>query len=201
MKTLNTVKFAIIISIISLFAVSSINAQNICLLGVGQCPGNNNQTTNTSNNSHPTRGESIYRTGHIARSILRSKRYGSRHLVLLDRYWDNNRRCYIEERAWVTSVRASGNGGVVATTSPSKRYCVGRNSLSINQINQAEGWIHYSNNEIYKNLKYQESIAKYLNDRRYQAWARNAYNKAQSNINYYKRYIWKTQNAVNRYAP
>ena len=202
MRSINPTKFAVLITALILLNVYVANAQNICLLGVGHCQKQNNRPKQVKHPTQPTSsGETVHRTGRIAKNILAAKAYGSRHLVLLDRYWDQSRRCYIEERAWVGHIRGSGRGGVVATTGPSKRFCVGRNTLSVDQINTAAGWLAYSDKQIYQHLRYKERIAPYLRDSRYSRWAQTEINKVQTNINYYKRYIRDTKSRIDRFVP
>lgn len=196
------INFAVIISAMFLFAVGTASAQNgPCLLGVGNnCPQNTNQT-NTNNGNTTSRGKMVYRSGQEAANIMAAKNYGQRYLMVLDRYWDHAQRCYVEERAWVSSVVADGGGQVAVSTGPSRSYCVLQNTWTAEQINQAEGYIAYSQKMIYHDLKKQEEIAPYLNDPKWRVQAHQHYQWYQNRIDSYKKYINDTQARVNQFAP
>jgi hypothetical protein len=192
----------VIVLLASLFVVGNSFAQGNgggpCLLGVGNCPpGGGNQQGSVD----PGNGTRYY-DGRIAQEILRASNYGSRYLLVLNRYWDSAENCYVEERAWVSGIRATSNDGRVAVTvGPSRKVLLRNNPLTTEQVNSSEAWLQYSRNEIYKWLKYQEQVAPYLNDPTYKQWAQNEYQRASAWIDYYKKYIANLQAGVATSAP
>lgn len=178
----------------TLFATANNSyAQAPCLLGVGNCP----QSTGSVDAGGGTR----YYDGKTAQEILQAQNYGSRYVVVLNRYWDHDQKCYVEERAWVSSLRASGDGRVAVVVGPSRKVYIRNNALTAAQVNQTEGWLQYSRNGIYQWLKYQERVAPYLNDATYQSWAQQEYRRAEASINSFKNWMANAETIVATSAP
>lgn len=198
---------AILIAVISIvtllsasnsFAQTNPNSNGPCLLGVGNCPhGNGGNQPGSIDTGRGTR----YYDGQIAREIINARNYGSRYLLVLNRSWDYDCKCYVEERAWVSEIRGTTNDGRVAVVIGRSVKVYLNNALSVQQVNQAEAYHQYSRNEIYKWLKYQEQVAPYYNDPTYYQWARQEYAKAQAWIDHYKKYIATTQAQLAASAP
>lgn len=169
-----------------------------CLLGVGNCP-RTNPPNNPSTNSDPGGGYRYY-DGTIAQQILRAHNVGSRYLLVLNRYWDHAAQSWVEERAWVSGIRGSNGNRVAVEIGPSRKVYL-RNTLSAQQVNQAEEGLQASRNAIYKWLKYQEQIAPYFNDARYNQWAQQEYRRAEAWIKQYNQYIANVQAQVATSAP
>ena len=118
-----------------------------CLLGVGNCPqGGNQQQTGSVDTGRGTR----YYDGQIAQEIINARNYGSRYLLVLNRYWDYDQKCYVEERAWGSEIRAVGGGQVAVVIGHSVKVYIRSNTMTAQQVNQAEAYLQYSRNEIYK---------------------------------------------------
>lgn len=196
---------AIIIVLLAttLFATSNTFAQGNpgsgpCLLGVGNnCPQGGGNQPGSVDTGRGTR----YYDGQIAQEIINAHNYGSRYLLVLNRYWDYDQKCFVEERAWVSQIRANGGGQVAVVIGPSVKVYIRSNTMTAQQVNQAEGYLQYSRNEMYKWLKYQEQLAQYLNNPSYKQWATQEYQRADAWINYYKQYVANTQAAVATSAP
>lgn len=191
---------ALVLFAIILFATENSFAQTTpgsgpCLLGVGvNCP------TDQSNNSDRGRGTRYY-DGRIAQEILRAHNYGSRYLVVLNRYFDHTLNCNVEERAWVGTIVANGDGRVAVQVGPSFKVSLCNSSYSAEQVNNMEAWMQYSRNQIYAWLKYKEQVAPYLNNPSYQAWARQELGRADAAIYQHEQYIKQAQAAVATSAP
>lgn len=188
---------ALFISLAAMFfATENSYAQSgPCLLGVGICPqGGNEQNVDRG-------GGTRYFDGAIARQILAANKNGSRYLLVLQRYWDQNENCWAEERAWVSSVVANGDGRVAVKIGQARKILLRNQVLTAEQINGAEGWIQYSRNQIYDWLKYKERVAPYLNNAGYQKWAQQELQRADAWIKHYENYITNTQTQVAQAAP
>lgn len=189
------------IAVLFFFALTALpaGAQSVsggpCLLGVGNC-----QPNNPPDNVDPGRGVRYY-DGRIAQEILRAHNVGSRYLLVLNRYWDHGAQCFVEERAWVSGIRGSNGSRVAVEISSSRKIFLRNNALNAQQVNQAEEYLQSSRNAIYQWLKYQEQLASYLNDPRYNQWAQQEYRRAEAWVNHYKKYIANTQAQVATSAP
>ena len=188
---------ALFISLAAMFfATENSYAQSgPCLLGVGNCPqGGNEQNVDRG-------GGTRYLEGEEARRFLAANKYGSRYLLVLQKYWDQSENCWAEERAWVSSLVANGNGKVAVKIGPTRKVLLRNQVLTAEQVNGAEGWIHYSRNQIYDWLKYKERVAPYLSNAGYQKWAQQEHQKADAWIKHYENYIKNTQTQVAQAAP
>jgi hypothetical protein len=193
----NAAAMIFLLAIIALPAWAQGTSGGPCLLGVGNCQPNNN---NSSNNSDPGGGYRYY-DGPIAQEILRAHKVGSRYLLVLARYWDHGAQSWVEERAWVSGIRGSNGSRVAVEIGPSRKVFLRNNALSAPQVNQAEEYLQSSRNAVYKWLKYQEQLASYFNDPRYNQWAQQEYKRAEAWVNHYNRYIANTQAQVATSAP
>ena len=178
------------------FATENSFAQSPCLLGVGNCPpgGDNSQNVDQG-------GGIRYFDGETARQILAANNYGSRYLLVLQRYWDHAENCWAEERAWVSSIVATGGPKIAVKVGQTRKVLLRNNVLTAQQVNSAEGWIQYSQKYIYEWLKYKERVAPYLNDPNHQKSAQQAMQNADAQIKYYENYIKNVQAQVAQAAP
>ena len=188
------IKKAIVSSFILLavFLLASENsfAQAPCLLGVGDnCP---------QNNVDPGGGTRYYSAADAA-EMLRFINYGSRYLVVLQRYQDPSSNCIAEDRAWVSQIVATSASTVAFKVGPTRKVllCNGNNVLTAQQVNNLEGQKQTARNAIYQWQKYQESLAPYLNDKRYQ----QEYQRATAWVNWYTQFINNAQAQVVQVAP
>ncbi|HEX9927522.1 MAG TPA: hypothetical protein VGB02_03140 [Pyrinomonadaceae bacterium] len=167
-----------------------------CLLGVGNCPqGNNNQNVDPG-------GGIRYLEGEDARRFLAANNYGSRYLLVLQTYWDHSENCPAEERAWVSSLVANGNGKVAVKIGSSRKILIRNKAVpTAERINAAEAWIHNWRNQIYELLKYKERIAPYLSNAYYQKWAQQELQKADGWIKHYENSIKNAQTQIAQAAP
>lgn len=191
----------VLTAVIALIPLRSAESQGgPCLIGIGNnCPTGGNTTPNPNTNSDPGGGTRYY-TGPIAREILDAQKDGSRYMVILNRSWDASRNCYVEERAWVGGMRASGGGTVAVSVGPSRAVCVTNNTLTGPQVNQAEGHLATARNDLVKWLNYQQQLPAHFNGP-HDTHARNEYTRATAWVNYYRQYITSVQASVAAVAP
>jgi|GEM_PF-2681493 len=188
--------FAVFFVTENTFAQGNPNTNGPCLLNVGvNCP------QNPSNNSDAGRGIRYY-NGRIAQEILRAKnQFGSRYLLVLNRYFDHTLNCNVEERAWVKSVAANGDGQVAVEIGPSHKVSLCTQHYSADQVNAMEAWIQHWRNEIYKWLKYKEYVAQYMSNPNHYQWAQQEMQRANTAVSSYEHYIKSYQAAVATSAP
>jgi hypothetical protein len=188
---------ALFISLAAMFFATenSFAQSGPCLLGVGNCPqGGSEQNVDRG-------GGTRYFDGEIARQILAANKNGSRYLLVLQRYWDQNENCWAEERAWVSSVVANGDGKAAVKIGQTRKILLRNQVPTAEQINVAEGYIQYSRNQIYDWLKYKERVAPYLSNAGYQKWAQQELQRSDAWIKHYENYIKNTQTQVAQAAP
>jgi len=178
-----------------LLAAENSFAQGPCLLGVGvNCP----QVNNPQNNVDAGGGTRYFKAAE-AEEMLRYLKYGARYLVVLQRYQDPSSNCIAEDRAWVSQIVATNASTVAFKVGSSFKVllCVGGNALTAPQVNHLEGQTQTARNSIYQWQKYQESLAPYLNDARYQ----KEYQRATAWVNWYTQFINNAQAQVKQFAP
>jgi hypothetical protein len=182
-----------LVVLIALIPLRTAESQSPCILNVGNCSPTPNPTVD------PGRGTRTFE-GTIAQEILQAQNSGSRYMVVLQKYWDPNQNCWVEERAWVGGVMASGSGRVVAPVSQSRAVCVQTNTLSTPQVNQAETYLQTARNDLAAWLAYQQQVPVYFNGQ-YDAWARQEYARTTAWINYYRQYIAVLEARIAGIAP
>ncbi len=138
-------------------------------------------------------GGTRYFDGQTAREIQSARASGSRYMVVIDRTWDPSQNCYLEERAWVSSVSASSDGRVGAVVGPSRTFCVKGGVLDQAAINQAEARLQNYRNQLAKALQTKARFEAYLKDPKYQAWATTEIAKIDTYIREYEKYIAQTE--------
>lgn len=193
---------SILFAVIFITAQNSF-AQNICLLGVGNC--SNTTTSTTTTNVDPGK-RTVHVTDSRAAEIYHANQNNQKYLITLQNYYENGLLC--EERAWVSGAVFAGNASqVVVTVGATKKVCYDpqKPTYSSQQVNQLERDVDNFVNLAYQWEKYAEKCAVYINQYRNNAQAvahgQKELAKAQYSMTYYRNSITNYRNVINQVAP
>jgi hypothetical protein len=146
-------------------------------------------------------GGTRYFDGKAANEIMNARANGSRYMAVLSRSYDSARGCFVEERAWISSIKASNTERVSAVVGPSITVCVKGAILDQATINENEVKLQNSRNQLAKALKAKSEFERYLNDPKYSQWAKGEIAKIDVYINQYETYISQTQAGMSASTP
>lgn len=141
-------------------------------------------------------GGTRYFDGQAARDLMTARENGSRYMAVISREYDDARGCFVEERAWVSTVRASSGGRVGAVVGPSISVCVKGAVLDQATINQAEANMQNYRNQLAKALGKRSEFEGYLRDPKFSQWAKGEIAKIDIYINQYEKFISQTQTGI-----
>lgn len=146
-------------------------------------------------------GGTRYFDGEQARGIQNAQASGSRYMVVLSREWDPSNGCFIEERAWVSGIRASSSGSVGAVVGPSRTVCVKGGVMDQAKVNEAEAKLQNYRNQLAKALQARSQLEPHLKDPNLKAWAAGEIAKVDQYITTYTNYINQTTGLLTASTP
>lgn len=149
-----------------------------------------------------TTGATRYFEGKTASEIQAARASGARYLVVLNSYRDSERNCTVEERAWISDVRGSDGGRLVARVGPSISVCAGGNVVSAAQVNKSERDLKQARDELAKALARKDEIEAYIKkDPAFRTQGTAQLQKIQEWINYYDKVIAGIQQGLATSTP
>jgi hypothetical protein len=177
---------------------SNLRSAGLCGSSLPTVVANNNTTKppiETTGN-----GDKVF-DGETARQIKEAANRNARHMVVLDRHWDPQQNCWVEERAFVGGIRGSDENQVSVGVGPSKTFCLNGTVYSADQVNSGQDGIAKARDGLASALETHAKYEAYLKNHPNDAAAKANYEKNRQWIDYYKDYIAKIERMIANSIP
>jgi len=140
-------------------------------------------------------------SGEIARQLREASNRNARYLVVIDRHWDPQQSCWVEERAFAGGIRGSDADRVSVTVGPSKSFCLNGSVYSADQVNNTQVEIAKARDMLAQARETEQKLDAYLRTHPNDADALNKKRQNQKWIEYYTNAIRAYERSLNGSIP